>query len=432
MKKIGLFLLAAAFTATANAQIQTLALTSTAPSTGACFAQSWVEQSPGSNNWKIQGTSGFLSVSGSTVSAGSSGDAFFITNNTGTTGQIQDQSTTPKLYLVPSSTSSTGLAASSTPFTWDFLQASSCPQSTTTSTPPPSNGGTTTTPPPVTTSGQGGTVTTMATGDSMTQGQDTTPSEVQGGWRCAWYFNSLAQLGSPIDMVGTSNQLGDVLPSVVPTIISNEFPGCPANAQGWSGEGGLEILQIGFGGVVPTTNFEYAGALEDVSTLKPKLIIFQGGTNDIYFNTSSTAPNVTANLTSVLQAMFSADPGVAIVVSQIPPFIPSTFPTQAAQVPAVNAQIAAVVASLQAAGQKIMLDSSYVGVAATVANFPDNCCHPSAALYVQHANALANETISLLRAIASGSPENVAAVISAKAKTAATLQSMVVAHPASN
>jgi lysophospholipase L1-like esterase len=428
MQKIGLFLLAAAFTAAAHAQIQTLALTSTAPSTGACMADSWVEVSSGSVDWFIESPSGFVSASGTSVSAGGAKDVFTIANNTGTTGQILD--VTKGVYLSPSAA---GFVASSTPFTWDFMLNGSCAPTSA----PPSGGTTTTTtaPPPVTGGSSAGgptTVAVMFVGDSITQGQDTTAAEVQGGDRCAWYFNSLAQLGSPINMVGTSNELGDVLPSVSPTIINSGFPGCPSNAQGWSGFGGLTISQIVFGGVVPTTSFEYPGALEDISTLKPKVIVFQGGTNDIFLNTSSATPNVTANLTSALNAMFSADPGVAIVVSQIPPFIASNYPTEAAQVPAVNAQIAAVVASLQSAGQKVMLDSSWVGVAATVGNFPDNCCHPGAALYIQRANSLANEMISLLRAIASGSPENVAAVINAKAKTAVTLQAMVTAHPASN
>lgn len=274
----------------------------------------------------------------------------------------------------------------------------------------------------------------MPMGDSETWGLDTTAAEQQGGYRCAFYWNALTQLGSPINLVGTSNGLGNVTTTPVsPTIVNPDgFPGCPSNAQGWSGYGGLTISQIVFGGVVPGTSFEYAGALEDISTLKPQVILFQGATNDIFLNTTSEPANVTASLTSALNAMFAADPGVAIVVSQIPPFVASAFPTEAAQVSGVNAQIAAVVASFQAAGQKIMLDSSYVGVAATFANFTDGSSHPNASVYIQHANALANEVIGLLRAIASGVAENVTAVINAKAKTAVTLKAMVTAHPASN
>jgi lysophospholipase L1-like esterase len=433
MQKIGLFLLAAAFSVAAHAQIQTLALTSTAPSTGACFAQNWVEQSPGSSDWKIQGASGFLSVSGSTVSAGSSGDVFFITNNTGTAGQIQDQSTTPKLYLVPSSTSSTGLAASSTPFTWDFLQASSCPQSAPPA--PPSAPSTPSAPaPPATT--PSGTVTIMPVGDSETWGLDTTAAEQQGGYRCAFYWNAFAASGVPINMVGSSQTIPNETDTpVASTIVANTFPGCPANAQGWSGYGGTTISQMVSGGLVAgTNNYTYPGGLEDVAKFQPDIIIFQGGTNDIVLGPESV--NVTGDLTAALNAMFQADPKALIVVASIPPFIPSGDAVQSYYVtnqPIVNAQIAAVVASFQAAGRNVMLDTSYIGVAPTVANFPDDCCHPSASLYIQHANALGGELSGFIRAIASSaSPEEQMAAVQAKVRTAVTLKAMVTAHPASN
>jgi hypothetical protein len=435
MKKIGLFLLAAAFTAAAHAQIQTLVLTSTAPSTGQCFADNWEEVSSGSPNWYIDTPSGFLSVSGSTVSAGSTKDVFTIANNTGPTGQIEDL-TTKGTFLSPSTTSSTGFVAGTTKFTWDFIVNGSCPQTTT--TPPPSGGGGTTTPPPpppppATT--PSGTPTVMPIGDSITWGLDTQASEVQGGYRCAFYWNAITQLGTTFNMVGSSQNIPNETDSFVyPVNVGNTFPGCPANAQGWSGYGGTTISQLVSGGlVVGTNNFDYPGALGDVKTFQPDIVIFQGGTNDIALGPETI--NVTGDLTASLDAILAADPGALIVVAEIPEFVPggnTVQPYYVTNVPIVNAQIAAVVQSMQNAGQNVILDTSYVGIPATVANFPDDFGHPSASVYITHANALANELVPYLKAIAASPKEQKAAVVSQKVRTAVTIQSMVVARPATN
>lgn len=425
MNKISLFLLAAAFTAAAHAQIQTVPLTATAPSTGACFAANWVEVTAGSQNWYVDSSSGFLSVSGTTVTAGSTEDVFTITNNTGPTGQIEDL--TKGTFLSPSTTSSTGFVAGKTKFTWDFVVGGTCAPATTT-TPPPASGGGTTTPPPVTT--QSGTPTVMPMGDSITAGYDTEASEVQGGYRCAFYWNAITQIGATLNMVGSSQDLPNETGSTVtPVNVGNTFPGCPANAQGFSGYGGLTIPQIVFGGAVPETGYEYAGALGDVSSFQPDVVIFQGGTNDDLF---SEGPQVSVNLTNGLDAILNADPGVLIVVAEIPPYIASNYPTEAAEVPSINAQIAAVVSSMQQAGKNVILDTSFADIPATTTNFPDGCCHPSASVYITHANALANELAPYLKAIAASPKEQKAAVVSQKVRTAVTIQSMVVARPATN
>lgn len=409
MKKCLLLIALFVFSLVAHAQ-QTLGLTSTVPATGACFFDNWIQASSTSSYWYVSPAANtYYSINSSdAVVVGTVKDQFIIDDNTGTTGEIYDH--TKKLYLAPSSTA---LIASSTPFTWDFDITSACP---------PSTGGGGTTPPPVSS-----TITVMPLGDSETWGLDTEASEIQNGYRCTFYWSAITLLGSTIDMVGSSQNIpNQTATPVSSSTVGNALPGCPSNAQGWSGYGGTTIQQMVSGGLVATTSYTYPGALGDISTYQPNVIIFQGGTNDIYLGSATV--NVTTDLTNALNSMFSVDPNALIVVASIPAFLSGgsgVQPYMVTNVPIVNAQIAAVVSSFQAANKNVILDTSYIGIPANLTNIPDGFTHPSAYVYNVHGFALAKQLLPYLQAMASASSsEEKTAVVSRRIKAANTVQSM--------
>lgn len=93
-----------------------------------------------------------------------------------------------------------------------------------------------------------------------------------------------------------------------------------------------------------------AAAATAVPKLLPNLVLIDAGTNNC--NRGGTVPEAGANVTAMIDAIFSQSPGVTIVLTTI---LVNTIAAQDSCRVDVNSQYVALVARLQAAGAKIIL-----------------------------------------------------------------------------
>jgi lysophospholipase L1-like esterase len=211
----------------------------------------------------------------------------------------------------------------------------------------------------------GPSISLMPLGDSITEGYPTTATLAQGGYRCPLY-SLLASQSVPVVTSGYG---------------ANLVTAC--SETGWEGHEGDTIQQI--------------QALEagdgSVSINKPGIILLLAGTNDV---AQGIAPDITSNLTALLNNLFSQDPGVHIFLSTIPPMNPAVSTTiagWAVQVPSANQQIEAVATAF--AGQVTLVDFYSAAVGNIPANISDGV-HPTQAGYAILANLWSQAVLSYL------------------------------------
>ncbi len=167
----------------------------------------------------------------------------------------------------------------------------------------------------------------MPFGDSITQGYN-----VAGGYRAPLLHLALAA-GREITFVGSANDYS------VPTVDGQPFP------RNHEGHGGFTIE--GNNGIA-----KFVGT--SVPSYKPDIVTLMIGTNDINGNNNlADAPN---RLGKLLDAIFTSDPSILVVLAQI---VPTRSDGTNNAVKTYNAAMPGLVSSRVAKGQHILLVDMY-------------------------------------------------------------------------
>lgn len=181
----------------------------------------------------------------------------------------------------------------------------------------------------------------MAMGDSITFGYSGNPDYPPGafGLRFGGYRgllqNELYKSGCGFDFVGRNTFYGQLLGDV--------------EHEGWPGYT-LEDLKIAAASAIPQ--------------FQPDVVLFMGGTNNIYWLDDAGALAASLRLSETIETILTLKPDVSLYVAQISPVNNTVYPNNRAE--RYNSLIPGIVAGYAARGYAIHLVDQFSGLASAV------------------------------------------------------------------